>query len=160
VDTGRAQLLQALVNSPSGGAELLVIGVTQREQDVGRLDVAMDDAFLESVVERAAALEADLQHLADWQQLVGRHMRREVAASHQFHRDMAGIFLYDRIQDRDDVRVAQFSGERGLVEELLAIDRAELGIVKYFRFDRLQGHFVAGEGVLGEVNGAGSPLSE
>jgi hypothetical protein len=51
---------------------------------------------------------------------------------------MAGILLHDRVEDRDDVRMAQLARERRFVQELRPVDRAELGIVKYFRFDRLQ----------------------
>jgi hypothetical protein len=81
-------------------------------------------------------------------------MRREVAAGHQLHRDVSGILLHHGVQDRHDMRMAQLARERSFVEELLPVDGAELGIVEYFRFDRLQRDLAARERVLGEVHRA------
>ena len=44
--------------------------------------------------------------------------------------------------------------------KLLPVDRAELGIVKNFRFDGLEGDLVAGKGVLREVDRARSAPAE
>ena len=45
--------------------------VVERGQDVGRLDVAVDQALAEDVAQRHRALEADLHHLLQRQQRVG-----------------------------------------------------------------------------------------
>ncbi|MNC92192.1 hypothetical protein D3C83_85740 [compost metagenome] len=58
------------------------------------------------------------------------------------------------------MRVAQLAGERGLVQELRAVDGAELGVAEHLGLDGLQRHLLAGEGVLGQVDGAGRALAE
>jgi hypothetical protein len=128
--------------------------------DVRRLDVAVDDALARRVLQRAAALEADLQHVGDRQQLAGGDVPGQIAAHHQLHRDVTGILADHRVEDRDDMRVAQLAGERGLVQELRAVDGAELGIAEHLGLDGLERHFLAGEGVLREVDGAGRALAE
>ena len=57
----------------------------------------MDDALLERVVERAAALVADLQDVGDRQQMRRVHVLRQVAARHEVHRDVAGVLLHHRV---------------------------------------------------------------
>ena len=73
-----------------GSAEVGDLDVGVRDQhDVRGLDVAVDDALLRRVFERAAALEADLQHVGDRKQVLRRGMLRQVAAGQVLHRDMA-----------------------------------------------------------------------
>ena len=58
------------------------------------------------------------------------------------------------------MRVPQLAGERGLVQELRAVHRAEFRVAKHLGLDRLERDFPAGEGVLGEIDGPGRPLAE
>src|SRR6185503_11622524 len=88
------------------------------------------------------------------QQGRGRDVPGKVAAGDELHRDVARVFADHRVEDGDDVGMAQLAGERGFLEELRAVDRADL------RVDRLQRDFLAGEGVLREVNRAGGSLAE
>ena len=60
----------------------------------------------------------------------------------------------------DDVLMLELAGERSLVEELLTVDRAELGVAKHFRLDGLQRDFLAGKGVFRQVDGTGRALAE
>jgi len=112
----------------------------------------MHDALREGVLERPAALEADLQHVLDRQQLVGLDELREVAARDDLHGDIARVLLDHRVEDGDDVRVPELPGERGLVQELRAVHGAEFRVAEYLGLDRLQRHLVARERVLGEVH--------
>ncbi|MNC86921.1 hypothetical protein D3C83_26080 [compost metagenome] len=58
------------------------------------------------------------------------------------------------------MRVFQLARERGFVQELLAVDGAELGIAEHLGLDGLQRDFPAGEGVLGEVDRPRRALAE
>ncbi len=120
----------------------------------------MDDAFLRRVFERAAALEADLQHVGDGQQLLRRGVRGEIAAHHELHRDVSGVLGDHRVEDRHDVRMAQLAGERCLVQELRAVDGAELRVAEHLGLDGLQRHFLAGERVAREVDRSSRALAE
>ena len=49
--------------------------VVQRDQDVGRLEVAVDDPLLVGVLDRLADLDEQLQPLADVEAVAGRRTR-------------------------------------------------------------------------------------
>ena len=87
-------------------------------------------------------------------------MRREISAGHELHRDVARVLAHDRVENGDDVRMAQLAGERRFVQQLRAIDRAEFRIAEHLGLDGLQRHLLAGEGVARKIDGAGRPLAE
>jgi len=63
-----------------GGAEVADLGLARLgKQDVAGLDVAVDDAVLEGVLERADALEDDLDHLASGSRLFTSECASSVA---------------------------------------------------------------------------------
>src|SRR5512134_714057 len=70
------------------------------------------------------------------------------------------MFLHHRVEYRRDVRMPELAGERGLVEELLAVNRPELGVAEYLGLDRLQRHFPAGKRVPCQVDGARGALPD
>ena len=58
------------------------------------------------------------------------------------------------------MRVAQLPGERGLVQELRAVDRAELRVAEHLGLDGLQRDFPAGKRVAREVDRSGRALAQ
>jgi hypothetical protein len=50
--------------------------------------------------------------------------------------------------------------ERSLVQELRAVDRAELRVPEYLGLDHLQRDFLAGKGVHRQIDRSGSALAE
>src|ERR1017187_8829300 len=58
------------------------------------------------------------------------------------------------------MRVPQLARERGLVQELRAVHRAELGVLEYLGLDHLHRNFLAGKGIRGEIDRPGRALAE
>ncbi len=129
-------------------------------QDVGRLDVAVDDAVLEGVVERAVALEDDLDRLLERQQRVGVAVLLERAARHVLHHDVRIAFFRHRIVDRRDVRMIELAGQGGFVEEdaLKAPERVGVGGVG--GHEHLDRDFTVREGIARVEDAAGRALAE
>src|SRR5947209_8443965 len=60
------------------------------EQDVLRLDVAVDDAFVVSILESVAKLRDDLQGFARLQ-MAALHDMAQVGAVHEFHEEVVKV---------------------------------------------------------------------
>jgi hypothetical protein len=94
-----------------------------REHDVRRLDVAMDDATRMGVVQRLGALEHDLDHVVDAQQVVRAAIRRQGArAVHVLGDDVAAAVFFAGVVDGQDVRVLQHADHVRFRQEHLAGD--------------------------------------
>jgi hypothetical protein len=146
-DLGRAEV-----------ADLDVVALGK--QDVRGLDVAMDHAVLERVVERAAHLEDHQHRLAHRQEVRLRAKLLERAARHVLHHDVALVPLDHRVVHADDVGVVQLAGERGLVQEqlleALGFLLAHLGVA----LRDLHGDLAVVERVLGEVHEGRGALAQ
>ena len=142
------------------GAEVgdLHVGLAGVE-DVGRLDVAVRDAHLVRELERARALEDDLDHLVDRQQVLRRAELLQRAAVDVLHHDVVQRLVGDRVVDLADVRVLQLAGERGLGDEQLAVELAALRVVEQRRGDQLDRDVALGERVVAEVDLGGRARS-
>ena len=119
------------------GAEVgdLHVGRLAGVQDVAGLDVAVRDALHVRVVERARALEHDLDDLLDRQQLLRRAEPLQRAAGDVLHDDVAGVLADAGVVDLADVRMRELAGERGLGEEELAEQLAARRVAQRFRED-------------------------
>jgi hypothetical protein len=77
-----------------------------RDEDVGRLDVTMQDAFGVRGVERIGDLRGDLEHLAQIHR-PPRQTAIERLAIEQLHREIELAFVLIETVDRADVRMIQ-----------------------------------------------------
>ena len=97
--------------------------VVERQHDVARLDVAMDDAAAVRIVQAFRALEENLDDVVDAQQVVGAAVRVQRArAVHVLGDDVVGAVLLAGVVDRQDVGVLQAPHHLRFVEEHLASD--------------------------------------
>ncbi len=90
------------------------LAVLHHGQDVGRLDVAMDQPLAEHVAQRHRALEADLHHLFQRQQLVGPAELAQRDARHALHHQVGHLGVAEGLVQLDHVRVVQPAHQRGL----------------------------------------------
>jgi hypothetical protein len=87
-----------------------------RDHDVGRLDVAMDDAVGMRRGERGGHLRAVLERCRHWQRALGDDPI-ERRAFNQLHRDERRAGVLVDVVDRDDVRVVEGGGRARLLHE-------------------------------------------
>ena len=131
---------------------LILMSSRSESRMFGRLDVAVDHAVLEGVVERAAHLEDDQHSLAHGQQVRFRAELLQRPARHVLHDDVARVAVHDRVEDPHDVRVVQLARERRLVqEELLEALGLFLGQLRVALVE-LDGDLAVVERILAEVD--------
>ncbi len=160
---GRAQpyRLDFLGVAQVGSAEVADLDVgALAHHDIRGLDVAMHDAVAKRVIERAAALEDDFHRAVDRQGNLAADVGREIASGHVLHHDVAGVVGEHRVVNGDDVRVAQFSGKRGLDLELRPIDFPESRMAEERAVDDLERHLLVGKGIDGEIHRRRRALAE
>ena len=127
-----------------------------RQQDVGRLDVAMDDAARMRVVQRLRALVDDGDDLVDRQQAAGAAVRAQRArAVHVLGDDVAAAVLLARVEDRHDVRVLQLADHLRFAQEHAA-GVAALGVVADRGVVELDRDVAAVERIVRQVHRAGA----
>ena len=111
-----------------GDAEVGHHGVPALEQEVLRLDVAVDDALLVRVRQRVGGSADDLHRLTERQPPVARESLPERLALNEGHRVVEEPIGVARGEHRDDVRVPKPRRERDLALEPLGAHLArELG---------------------------------
>jgi hypothetical protein len=90
------------------------------EQDVGRLDVAVDDAVLVRVVQGVGHLREHYGSLAGGETAGGKDVSERRALDEPGHQVRQAVLLPDLV-DRDDRLVVQPDAALGLVEDPLAV---------------------------------------
>ena len=87
------------------------------DSDVGRLDVAMDDAAFVRERESAEDVDDDVELVDEWESDVSGREVLEVLTLDELHRDEQVAVDFAEVVDRDDVRVLERSSGLGLAEE-------------------------------------------
>ena len=119
-------------------------------QDVGWLDVAVDQALAEDIVQRHRALEADFDDLAQWQKGIGAAETPQRRARHIFHHQVGRLGIVLGVVNLNHIGVLQlasqgrFGGEEVLPKAPLAPHAQAL------LAQTLDGHMALVELVAGE----------
>jgi hypothetical protein len=126
-------------------AEVSKLGrATGVEEDVGRLDVAVDHAAMMRGLEPADDVERHAPDLGAGQLLTGGEARGERSASEILHRQKAALDRY--VVDLDERWVAQRAREPGLAHEpLVGSAAARARREEHLERDRATGDLVGGE---------------
>ena len=126
------------------------------EQDVGRLDVAMDQALLVSGGQAGGDLAADAEDLLQLQRAFAVDFVLERLAVDELHHQVGRLVRVVDGVDRDDVIVMHGRGGRGLAEE--ALDGGRIG--GQLRGHHLDGHDAAELGVEGPQHDAHAAVAD
>ena len=129
VDAGDAEVEDAHVQANAALVE---------QEDVVRLDVAVDDALAVGVDQGQQHLAAELQARLERQCPLRRQAFAQRLALQILHDQVRAVDRVDaEVVDDDDVRVGELAGELGLALEA----RVELGLAAQLGVDELDGHF-------------------
>src|ERR1019366_3747523 len=118
------------------------------QQDVGRLDVAVDDPGAVGEIQGPGAFENDLDDPVERQQGVRVAVRLERAAVDVFHHHVGEAFVHHRVVDLHDVRVRELAGERRFGDEQLFEQVAILGVGERVGEHHLDGDLAVGERIV------------
>ena len=126
------------------------------QQQVARLDVAMNDAAVVGVAEGLGHLDADPQHFAPGEDPPAAQLRFQAAAGDQFHGVEEVVALLAEAEEADNVRMIEFA--EGLDFGLEAL--AEVGLVDEGLGEELHGGRLAALGVDPFIDGAHAAAAE
>jgi hypothetical protein len=119
----------------------------QCHQNVGRLEVAVDNPARVRRVERIGHLHGNRQRLGQWHG-PARDPCRERLPLDEFHRDEMPAIAFADVVNRADIRMIERGGGASLATETLRRG----GIDLLVRRQKLQRHRAAEPGVLGTVH--------
>jgi hypothetical protein len=125
------------------------------QQDVLRLDVAVDDAVRVSVVERVGHLASDLQRVRDGQLPIAREPVTQRLSLHEGHHVEEESVGFARVEQRQDVRVSQVRGGVDLAQEPLGAHGGG-----EFRPQHLHGDMAVMLEVFRDIHGGHAALPE
>ena len=120
---------------PLAQPEVAQVRVIAVEQDVRRLDVAVDEPHRVGRLERLGDLEQDRDRVVDSRGSVLVQAMLQVGALDQLHREVEQAVVVAGVVDRDDVRVPQCGGRARFADEALA----ELVVLRELRGEHLEG---------------------
>ncbi len=120
------------------------------EEEIGRLDVAMDDTAVVGVTQRVAGLNGDEGDLAPIEAAAVVEFVLEAASVDQLHGVVELAFLLAEGQQTDDVGMAELAEGLDLDFETLA----EIGFAGQARNEAFEGHGLVGLDVDGLVDRA------
>ncbi|MNS73448.1 hypothetical protein D3C72_1068910 [compost metagenome] len=130
------------------------------QNDVVRLDVAVDDAVGVGVVQGAADLGADVDELLDAEGLAHVDVVLEGLALEQLHHHEVALAFLEVVEDADDVGVLELAGRLGLALEARDDVFFLVGLHQPAHRQLLDGHLAAEPVILGEVNHAHAAPTE
>ena len=126
------------------------------DQDVGRLEVPVDDAQTVGLLEPVADLDGDADGLGRAHRPHHPQDALEVLAGHELHGDVEPPAVLAEVEHAADVAVGDAAGRRELVAE--ALERAPVGLEP--GPEDLDGDLLAGPGVEGLEDVAHAALAE
>ena len=121
-------------------------------QDVGRPQVAMDDAGVVRVIDGVADLAGEIERAVELERSARRDDVLERLAMHVLHDDEEDVVLFFRRGDRDDVRVVHAGEQAWLAQQL-----AEVHVLTVRNLDR---DLLVDPRVLRQVHGAEAAAPE
>jgi hypothetical protein len=145
---------QGLHEAEVGEVGVLLVALAG-EQDVARLDVAVDEAAAVRRVERGGDLADDGHRAARLERALAADRVQEVGAVDEAHGDVELAVDLARLVDRDHVRVV----DRGRQHRLALKALAELAVAREVLGDQLQRHRPLEGDLRGPIDDAHATLA-
>ncbi len=135
--------------------------VVRRQHDVAGFDIAMNQSAAMRIVQRFRALEDDLYHVVDPEQVIGFAVGRQRAGTlHMLHHHVVTVGIFARVIDRQNIRVLQLTHDLRFVEKHLARDLRILGVGARVSVVNLDCNIAAVIGIMREIHVAGGPFAD
>jgi hypothetical protein len=116
----------------------------------------VDQSLAVGVVKCVAALEDDLHDVVHGEERIGRAVFFKGVSMHVVHDDVVHVTLGSGVEDRNDMGVAQFSRQAGLVHEHLFITDTIYRIVEDVLMGYFDRHLASGKRIFRQVDRTGS----
>jgi hypothetical protein len=129
-------------------------------QDVGRLDVAVDQPLAEDVAQGHRALEADLDDELQRQQLVGPAKGPQRRALHVFHHQVGLVGAFHGVEELHHVRMVQPAHERRFGGEEARVVAPVHRVAQGRGAHALDGHVAFMEAIAAEEDFAGGAFAQ
>ena len=133
------------------------------EQDVARLDVAVDDALTHRHFERADTFENNFHHFANRQQSFYLVMRFERAARDIFHHHIVEAIFGAGVVNLNDVRVRQFADQPGFSKKAALLHGFCLwlaGVGRLVGDEHFDRNIAIGKRIMSQIDAGGRPLAK
>ena len=105
------------------------------------------------MLESVATFEDDFNHIIDLQQTIRMAVPFEGMARYILHNDIMQVVFVASIKHRDNIGVAQLTGQAGFIDKH-CFEASPIGLIFEDIFvGNLDGYIAIGEGVLCQING-------
>src|SRR5439155_5716346 len=137
----QACLREVVGGGDFGDAEIGDLDHAGVDDDVGGLDIAMDDAPIVRVVERGGGLPKEAEDARGLERLIQGENLLDGGAWDELHGDVGRVVLFSHVVDRDNAGMRQDARRPRFAKQALALFPALFGVADFAQANSLDGDF-------------------